>query len=199
MVASSDGSVFRKFRRPKRRRSFRVETLVRRLRLPLRAPRARRFVVGSATPRSRPSLCFASPLSIAVHESRRVDYPPPCMSAEAQQAPDTPAPLTRPSSQLDHLAELYRQMLVIRRVEEEAARAYAQGKIGGFLHLYIGQEAVAVGALAALKPDDYVVTTYRDHGVAIAKGMSPKAVMAELYGKVTGCSKGLGGSMHMFD
>ena len=75
---------------------------------------------------------------------------------------------------------LYRQMFLIRRLEEEAARAYAQGKIGGFLHLYIGQEAVAVGSIATLKPEDYVVTTYRDHGVAIAKGMSPKALMAEL-------------------
>jgi len=119
--------------------------------------------------------------------------------SEPQKAPDTPAPLTRPSGQLDHLAEHYRQMFLIRRLEEEAARAYAQGKIGGFLHLYIGQEAVAVGSIATLKPDDYVVTTYRDHGVAIAKGMSPKALMAELYGKATGCSKGLGGSMHMFD
>src|SRR5579863_9873096 len=115
------------------------------------------------------------------------------------QATGPEAPLTRPSSQLDHLADLYRQMLLIRRVEEEAARAYAQGKIGGFLHLYIGQEAVAVGSIAALKPEDYVVTTYRDHGVALAKGMSAKALMAELFGKVTGCSKGLGGSMHMFD
>ncbi|MBX3191512.1 MAG: pyruvate dehydrogenase (acetyl-transferring) E1 component subunit alpha [Labilithrix sp.] len=120
-------------------------------------------------------------------------------------APDTPrphgdvGPLTRPSGQLDHLADLYRQMFLIRRLEEEAARAYAQGKIGGFLHLYIGQEAVAVGSIATLKPEDYVVTTYRDHGVAIAKGMSANALMAELYGKATGCSKGLGGSMHMFD
>src|SRR3954466_15452184 len=95
--------------------------------------------------------------------------------------------------------DLYRQMATIRRFEEEAARAYAQGKIGGFLHLYIGQEAVAVGSIATLKPEDYVVTTYRDHGIAIAKGMSAKALMAELYGKVTGCSKGLGGSMPMFD
>jgi TPP-dependent pyruvate/acetoin dehydrogenase alpha subunit len=117
----------------------------------------------------------------------------------SSSAPDTPAPLTRPSGQLDHLADLYRQMFLIRRLEEEAARAYAQGKIGGFLHLYIGQEAVGVGAIATLKPEDYVVTTYRDHGVAIAKGMSPKALMAELFGKVTGCSKGLGGSMHLFD
>lgn len=100
---------------------------------------------------------------------------------------------------LEHLAGLYRQMLLIRRLEEEAARAYAQGKIGGFLHLYIGQEAVAVGSIATLKPTDYVVTTYRDHGIAIAKGMPAKAMMAELYGKATGCSRGLGGSMHMFD
>src|SRR6185312_12865597 len=90
-------------------------------------------------------------------------------------------------------------MFLIRRLEEEAARAYATGKIGGFLHLYIGQEAVGVGAIATLKPEDYVVTTYRDHGIAIAKGMTANALMAELYGKSTGCSKGLGGSMHMFD
>ena len=107
--------------------------------------------------------------------------------------------MEQPSSQTEHLAVLYRQMLLIRRLEEEAARAYAQGKIGGFLHLYIGQEAVGVGSIAALQKDDYVVTTYRDHGIAIAKGMSPRALMAELFGKVTGCSKGLGGSMHMFD
>lgn len=100
---------------------------------------------------------------------------------------------------LDELTALYRQMFLIRRVEEESARAYAMGKIGGFLHLYIGQEAVGVGAIAALRPDDYVIGTYRDHGIAIAKGMSAKAVMAEMYGKVTGCSKGLGGSMHFFD
>jgi pyruvate dehydrogenase E1 component alpha subunit len=90
-------------------------------------------------------------------------------------------------------------MTLIRRVEEEAARAYASGKIGGFLHLYIGQEAVGVGAIAALRPEDYVVTTYRDHGIAIAKGMSANTLLAELWGKKTGCSKGLGGSMHMFD
>src|SRR5579864_2708606 len=104
-----------------------------------------------------------------------------------------------PAASSDHLAHLYREMLLIRRVEEESARAYAQGKIGGFLHLYIGQEAVAVGALAALRPDDYVITTYRDHGIALAKGMSPRALLAELFGKVTGCSRGLGGSMHLFD
>lgn len=98
-----------------------------------------------------------------------------------------------------HLLSLYRQMFLIRRLEEEAARAYATGKIGGFLHLYIGQESVAVGACAALKKGDYAITTYRDHGLAIAKGMTSRALMAELYGKKTGCSQGLGGSMHLFD
>jgi pyruvate dehydrogenase E1 component alpha subunit len=97
------------------------------------------------------------------------------------------------------LADLYRQMFLIRRLEEEAARAYAMGKIGGFLHLYIGQEAVAVGACAALRKDDYVITTYRDHGIAVAKGMAARTLMAELYGKKTGCCQGLGGSMHLFD
>src|SRR5271155_3575990 len=113
--------------------------------------------------------------------------------------PLTPPPQPRPSGELEHLAKLYREMLLIRRVEEESARGYAEGKIGGFLHLYIGQEAVGVGAIAALRPDDYVITTYRDHGIALAKGMSPRALLAELFGKATGCSQGLGGSMHMFD
>jgi len=111
----------------------------------------------------------------------------------------SPPPQTLPSRELEHLADLYRRMLLIRRVEEESARGYAEGKIGGFLHLYIGQEAVGVGALSALRPDDYVITTYRDHGIALAKGMTPRALMAELFGKVAGCSRGLGGSMHMFD
>jgi pyruvate dehydrogenase E1 component alpha subunit len=97
------------------------------------------------------------------------------------------------------LLEYYRQMLAIRRLEEASAKAYSQGKIGGFLHLYIGQEAVAVGAAAALKPEDYIMTSYRDHGQAYAKGMSSRAIMAELFAKETGCSKGLGGSMHFFD
>jgi pyruvate dehydrogenase E1 component alpha subunit len=97
------------------------------------------------------------------------------------------------------LVRLYRQMLLIRRFEEKAAEAYSSGKIGGFCHLYIGQEAVAVGAISAIRQDDYVLTSYREHGQAIAKGMSCDSIMAELYGKVTGCSKGKGGSMHMFD
>lgn len=97
------------------------------------------------------------------------------------------------------LLEMLRQMLVIRRVEERAAQSYQQNKIGGFLHLYIGQEAVAVGSLAALRSDDPVITGYRDHGHALARGMDPKQVMAELFGKSTGCCKGKGGSMHLFD
>src|SRR5215468_7250012 len=96
------------------------------------------------------------------------------------------------------LVELYRQMLAIRRMEEAAAKAYAQGKIGGFLHLGIGQEAVCVGATATLAKDDYVVATYREHGHAYAKGMSARAILAELYAKKTGASKEIGGSMHLF-
>ncbi len=90
-------------------------------------------------------------------------------------------------------------MLQIRRFEEASAKAYASGKVKGFCHLYIGEESVAVGALAALEERDYVIATYRDHGHALARGMSSKEIMAELFGKVTGCSKGLGGSMHLFD
>ncbi len=90
-------------------------------------------------------------------------------------------------------------MMVIRRFEEEAARNYAKGKVGGFLHLYIGQEAIAVAAAEVLEDRDYIFQTYRDHGIALARGMSPDAAMAELFGKDTGCSRGLGGSMHFFD
>src|SRR5678815_1805065 len=99
----------------------------------------------------------------------------------------------------NHLIDLYRQMILIRRFEEKAAEVYVAGKIGGFCHLYIGQEAVAVGSISAIRKDDYVLGSYREHGQALAKGMSARAIMAELYGKVTGCSKGKGGSMHMFD
>jgi pyruvate dehydrogenase E1 component subunit alpha len=95
--------------------------------------------------------------------------------------------------------DLYYQMVLIRLVEEEAAVLYQQGKIGGFLHLYIGQEAVSTGLISARKPQDRVITAYRDHGVAINCGLSANEVVAELLGKVTGCSKGKGGSMHMAD
>ncbi len=92
-----------------------------------------------------------------------------------------------------------RQMLLIRRFEEKAGEAYSLGKIGGFCHLYIGQEAVAVGSIAALGPQDYITASYREHGHALARGMTSRAVMAELFGKAAGCSGGKGGSMHLFD
>ena len=94
---------------------------------------------------------------------------------------------------------LLRSMLLQRRFEERTAEAYALGKIGGFCHLYIGQEAVSTGTLSVLRPDDYIITTYRDHGQALARGISPKSIMAELFGRATGCSGGKGGSMHIFD
>ena len=93
----------------------------------------------------------------------------------------------------------WREMLRIRRFEEKAAELYGAGKIRGFLHLYIGEEAVAVGVLHALGPEDAVVSTYREHGHALARGVSAKSVMAEMYGKREGCSRGRGGSMHLFD
>jgi pyruvate dehydrogenase E1 component alpha subunit len=95
--------------------------------------------------------------------------------------------------------DLYHQMVLIRRVEERGAELYQQGKIGGFMHLYIGQEAVSTGLIAARKPQDRVITAYRDHGVALNCGIAAKQVMAELLGKATGMSKGKGGSMHMAD
>ena len=95
--------------------------------------------------------------------------------------------------------ELLHSMLLQRRFEEKVGEAYALGKIGGFCHLYIGQEAVSTGILSMLRPDDYVITTYRDHGQALARGMTPRSIMAELFGRVDGCSKGKGGSMHLFD
>ncbi len=95
--------------------------------------------------------------------------------------------------------DLYYQMVLIRRVEEKAAELYQQNKVGGFLHLYIGQEAVSTGLIAARKPQDRVITAYRDHGVAINCGIPASQVIAELMGKATGISKGRGGSMHMAD
>ncbi|MFL5575243.1 MAG: pyruvate dehydrogenase (acetyl-transferring) E1 component subunit alpha [Gemmatimonadaceae bacterium] len=95
--------------------------------------------------------------------------------------------------------DLLRSMLLQRRFEERVAEAYALGKIGGFCHLYIGQEACGTGAISALREDDYVITTYRDHGQALARGMTPRAIMAELFGRADGCARGKGGSMHLFD
>ncbi len=104
--------------------------------------------------------------------------------------PDLPKP---------KLLEMYRKMVLIRRFEERAGQAYGQGKIAGFCHLYIGQEAVAVGLSEAVRPTDYVVAHYREHGHALARGADPGMVMAELFGRGAGYSKGKGGSMHLFD
>ena len=121
--------------------------------------------------------------SISTPDSKRIE-------------PDDPATTETTTAEL---APLYRQMLAIRRLEEACAKAYSTGKIGGFLHLIIGQEAVCVGAIAAIAEKDYVVATYREHGHAYAKGVAARPIMAELYGKKTGLVRGLGGSMHLFD
>jgi pyruvate dehydrogenase E1 component alpha subunit len=104
-----------------------------------------------------------------------------------------------PSAELRDEVEMLWLMLLIRRFEERASQQYQAQKIGGFCHLYIGQEAVVTGALAAIRFDDYIITAYRDHAHALARGTSANACMAELFGKDTGCSRGLGGSMHFFD
>jgi len=109
-----------------------------------------------------------------------------------------PAPRTS-DHQGRHLADLYKQMLRIRRFEERCVELYSETRIRGFLHLYIGEEAVAVGVMSAMRPDDAVVSTYREHGHALARGVPMDALMAEMFGKVTGCSRGRGGSMHLFD
>lgn len=99
----------------------------------------------------------------------------------------------------EHAIDQLRRMLLIRRFEEKSAELYSASKIRGFLHLYIGEEAVAVGIMAALAPEDAVVATYREHGQALARGVSANSIMAEMYGKREGCSRGRGGSMHIFD
>jgi pyruvate dehydrogenase E1 component alpha subunit len=104
-----------------------------------------------------------------------------------------------PSMDKADLFSLYRQMLLIRRFEEKSAEMYALAKIAGFLHLYIGEEAIAVGTIAALRPDDYAISAYRDHGHCLARGSDPSQVMAELFGKATGLCQGKGGSMHLVD
>jgi pyruvate dehydrogenase E1 component alpha subunit len=131
---------------------------------------------------------------------------PPSGNVAAPAAPVTGAPVAAagplagaPDAGTRELHRgLLRTMLLQRRFEERCAEAYALGKIGGFCHLYIGQEATGTGALSLLRPDDYVITTYRDHAQAIARGIPPRVVMAELFGKAAGCSHGKGGSMHLF-
>ncbi|TGW14669.1 pyruvate dehydrogenase (acetyl-transferring) E1 component subunit alpha [bacterium NHP-B] len=125
-----------------------------------------------------------SPLKEAILRSEKTRL----SSARAQNAPS-----------LDILHRLYQKMLLIRRFEERAGQLYGQGSIGGFCHLYIGQEAIAVGTYEAKEAQDTMVTAYRDHGHMLVSGMDPRFVMAELTGKAAGSSQGKGGSMHMFD
>src|SRR6202167_3031350 len=99
----------------------------------------------------------------------------------------------------EQLREFYKNMLLVRRFEERAARAYTEALVGGYCHLNLGEEAAVVGLMAALNPTDYLFTNYREHGYALMRGIDPNKVMAELYGRVDGVSKGWGGSMHMFD
>jgi pyruvate dehydrogenase E1 component alpha subunit len=127
--------------------------------------------------------------------------PSAAASAAGAEAPTTAASdadLTPDARKALH-RELLHTMLLQRRFEERTAEMYAIGRIGGFCHLYIGQEAVSTGFLSLLRDDDYVITTYRDHGQALARGMTPRAIMAELFGRVDGCVGGKGGSMHLFD
>src|SRR5437879_1862505 len=121
---------------------------------------------------------------------------------QPERLPHMTSATVQPKADQSHVElarRMLRQMLLVRRFEEKAAEAYALGKIGGFCHLYIGQEAVAAGSLAALRDDDYVICSYREHGQALVRGVPANAVMAELFGKATGCSRGKGGSMHLFD
>ena len=113
--------------------------------------------------------------------------------------PTQPIKRTEPADRDDQLRAFYRDMVLVRRFEERAARAYTEALIGGYCHLNLGEEAAVVGLMSALKPTDYLFTNYREHGYAIMRGIDPSRVMAELYGRVDGVSKGWGGSMHMFD
>ncbi len=123
------------------------------------------------------------------------------MAKRSGKAPAETAPEAVRNSPMDKkvMVDLLYQMLLIRRFEEKAAEMYSQGKIGGFLHLVVGMEASCVGAISTLRPDDYVIAGYREHGHCIAKGSDPRRAMAELFGRIDGLSKGKGGSMHFFD
>lgn len=125
--------------------------------------------------------------------AKRTDRPKRGVSSKPVARNEHPRPGKR------ELLGFYRQMRLIREFERECERQYTRGNIKGFLHVYSGEEAIAVGAIPTLRPEDYVVTHYRDHGHALTRGVGSKAVMAELFGKVTGCSRGRGGSMHLFD
>jgi pyruvate dehydrogenase E1 component alpha subunit len=125
--------------------------------------------------------------------------PPVAKGATSKPAPTSPTGKGAPALDRTEALRLYRQMLLIRRFEERAQQIYVEGKIGGFLHLYIGQEAIACGIMSLLHKDDYFLGAYRDHGYTLARGADPKPLMAELMGRSTGISRGKGGSMHFYD
>jgi pyruvate dehydrogenase E1 component alpha subunit len=138
-------------------------------------------------------------------QRRSAPQAPPARSAPAEEitaehaAADTAPATERNAGSSEQLRSFYRDMVLIRRFEERTARAYTEALIGGYCHLNLGEEATVVGLMAALKPTDYLFTNYREHGYALMRGIEPNRVMAELYGRVDGVSKGWGGSMHMFD
>ena len=121
------------------------------------------------------------------------------MATRKQRPPASPPPTGRPNLESEVLLDFYRQMVLIRRFEERAARSYTQAEIGGYCHLNLGEEATVTGLMAAMEPTDYLFTNYREHGYALGRDIAPGRIMAELYGRSHGVSKGWGGSMHLFD
>jgi pyruvate dehydrogenase E1 component alpha subunit len=152
-------------------------------------------VTTSTTPRkpSRKTTRSATRPSASIAEDRGID------DASTQTRAGAPVDARVTAEDPDTLRGLYRDMLFVRRFEERTAQSYQQAQIGGYCHLNLGEEATVVGLGAAMRPTDYLFTNYREHGYALAKGIEPGRVMAELYGRSTGTSKGWGGSMHMYD
>ncbi len=155
--------------------------------------------VGAARSKATATITKAASVTAKATATKKV-------AAAAKVTPKATPPKKSPpkkttvvSSDAVQLLDYYREMLFIRRFEERAARAYTQALIGGYCHLNLGEEAAVVGLMSALRPTDYLFTNYREHGYAIARNIDPNAIMAELYGRVDGVSKGWGGSMHMFD
>jgi pyruvate dehydrogenase E1 component alpha subunit len=121
------------------------------------------------------------------------------MAVKTASEPKKKSPASKPKFSKETYIKWYKDMLLIRKFEEKTGQLYIQQKFGGFCHLYIGQEAIAAGTASACRPTDKHMTAYRDHAHPIALGTNPRVLMAELYGRKTGCSKGKGGSMHFFD
>jgi pyruvate dehydrogenase E1 component alpha subunit len=140
-------------------------------------------------------------MATQARQRRSAPQAPPAESATSTTSATVESKAVQDASgdQDGRLREFYRDMVLVRRFEERAARAYTEALVGGYCHLNLGEEAAVVGLMAALEPTDYLFTNYREHGYALMRGIDPSRVMAELYGRVDGVSKGWGGSMHMFD